>query len=108
MEPQTDNQRSQMWSEAGGVQNVAKEFCKIKNIPKKIPFNSTIWTKISQALFKTDNIKYRKWLSVIWHSNRRGLQQLVRNVSKAVVPDDDADDLSPQKGNVTQSPEPKV
>ena len=32
MEPQTDNQRSQMWSEAGGVQNVAKEFRKIKNL----------------------------------------------------------------------------
>ena len=33
---------------------------------------------------------------------------MVCNVSKAVAPDDDADDLSPQKGNVTQSPEPTV
>lgn len=64
--------------EAGGIQNVAKHFLKFKNLAKRIPFNAYLRIEISKSAFKSDDIKNKKWLSVIWNNNQKGLQNVIR------------------------------
>ncbi len=40
-----------------------------------IPWNSIIWREVAQTVFESDTLKYRKWLSVVWHSNRKNVRK---------------------------------
>lgn len=46
-------------------------------LEKRMPWNSIIWSKVAQNIFGSYALKYRKWLSVVWHSNHRNVQSAV-------------------------------
>ncbi len=67
-----------LWSECGGVERLVERFLKSEiNLEKRIPWNSIIWSEVAQKVFGSDTLKYRKWLSVVWHSNRKNVRSTV-------------------------------
>ncbi len=60
-----------VWTESGGEDRIVRELSAFGNLNRKICWNNPMWEMLAAKIFKEKNVKKKKWLYTVWHSDRK-------------------------------------